>query len=160
MFLTRHKNELSQRFCSNIKRVRAAVYQETIQTFFSHLKKAIEGVQPHHIYNYDETNLVDDPGKKKVLMKRGCKYPEAVKNSTKAAVNTMFCGNAAGDVLPPYVNYKSENLWTTWTEGGPMHTRYSSSKSGWFDTRIFEDWFFSFTFASSTQRRREKTADR
>lgn len=143
MFMKRHKQEISQRFCSNIKRVRAAVDEETIQLFFNHLKEEIEGIPSHCIYNYDETNLVDDPGKKKVLMKRGCKYPEAIKNSTKAAVSIMICGNAAGDVLPPYVNYKSEHLWTTWTEGGPANTRYNRSKSGWFDTNSFEDWFFN-----------------
>lgn len=55
----------------------------------------------------------------------------------------MVCGNAAGQVLPPYVNYKSDNMWSTWTEGGPPGTRYNRSKSGWFDTNTFEDWFFS-----------------
>ncbi|KAJ4441325.1 hypothetical protein ANN_11180 [Periplaneta americana] len=139
MFLKRHKQELSQRFCSNITRVRAVLDEETIQSFFTHFKKEIEGVPAHLIYKYDETNLVDDPGNKKVLMKHSCKYPQAIKNSTKAAVSIMICGNAAGDVLPPYVNYKSEHLWTTWTEGGPAHTRYNSSHSGWFDTNSFED---------------------
>lgn len=76
-------------------------------------------------------------------MKRGCKYPEAIKKSTKAAVSSMICGNAAGEVLPPYINYKSDNIWSTWTEGGPPGTRYNRSKSGWFDTNTFEDWFFS-----------------
>lgn len=143
LFLKRHKNELSQRLCNNIKRVRAAVDEEQVQSYFEHLKIETEGVSPYHIYNYDETNLVDDPGKKKVLTKRGRKYPEAIKNSTKAAVSLMICGNAAGEILPPYVNYKSDNLWTTWTEGGPPHARYNRSKSGWFDTSTFEDWFFT-----------------
>ncbi|XP_069357707.1 uncharacterized protein [Maniola hyperantus] len=143
MFLKRHKKDLSQRFCSNIKRVRAAVDIEQVQAYFDQLKIEIEGVPPHHIYNYDETNLVDDPGKKKVLIKRGCKYPEAIKNTTKASVSIMICGNAAGDILPPYVNYKADNSWTTSTEGGPSDARYNRSKSGWFETNTFEDWFFS-----------------
>lgn len=142
LFLKRHKNVLSQRFCSNIKRVRAAVDEETIQLYFNHLKKELMGVSPRLIFNYDETNLVDDPGKKKILSKRGCKYPEAIKNSTKAAVSIMICGNAAGDILPPYVNYKAEHMWDTWTEGGPDNARYNRSKTGWFDTSTFEDWFF------------------
>lgn len=143
LFLKRHKKELSQRLCSNIKRVRAAVNEETIRSYFNHLKMEIEGVPPDMIYNYDETNLVDDPGKKKVLTKRGTKYPEAIKNSTKAAFSLMMCGNAAGKILPPYVNYKSENLWNQWTEGGPPNSRYNRSKSGWFDAKSFEDWFFT-----------------
>lgn len=55
----------------------------------------------------------------------------------------MFCGNAAGELLPPYVVYKAEHLWSTWTENGPLGTRYNRSKSGWFDGTIFEDWFES-----------------
>lgn len=31
------------------------------------------------IYNYDGTNLGDDPGKKNVLTKRGTKYPETLR---------------------------------------------------------------------------------
>ena len=41
--------------------------------------------------------------------------------------------------------YKSEHLWTTWTKGGPRNTRYNRTKSGWFNTTTFADWFeFSF----------------
>ncbi|CAK1598838.1 unnamed protein product [Parnassius mnemosyne] len=148
-----HKNELSQRFCSNIKRVRAAVDDEQIRTYFEHLKTEIQGVPAENVYNYDETNFVDEPSNKKVLMKRGCKYPEAIKNSTKAAVSLMICGNAAGEILPPYGNYKSNKMWSTWTKGGPPGTRYNRSKSGWFDTSTFEDWFFSLVLP--TLRRQE-----
>ena len=45
----------------------------------------------------------------------------------------MFCGNAAGESLAPYVVYKAEYLWSTWTEGDPQYTRYDRIKSGWFD---------------------------
>jgi len=57
----------------------------------------------------------------------------------------MFCDNAEGKCLAPYVVYKTEHMWTTWTEGGPEHVRYNRTKSGWFDSMTFEDWFeFSF----------------
>jgi len=62
----------------------------------------------------------------------------------------MFCGNAEGHVLPVYVVYKAESLWTTWTEGGPPNTRYNRSKSGWFDSNIFENWFVT-TFLKEVQ---------
>ncbi|XP_065651325.1 uncharacterized protein LOC136079514 [Hydra vulgaris] len=54
----------------------------------------------------------------------------------------MFCCNANGELLPPYVVYKSESLWNTWMEHGPPKARYNRS-SGWFDSTCFEDWFFS-----------------
>ncbi|XP_072384619.1 uncharacterized protein [Diabrotica undecimpunctata] len=53
----------------------------------------------------------------------------------------MFCGNAAGKMLPPYVVYKSNKLWLTWVKNGPNGARYNRSKSRWFDTAFFEDWF-------------------
>ena len=53
----------------------------------------------------------------------------------------MYCGSADGTLLPPYVVYKAENLWSTWMEGGTSGTRYNRSKSGWFDITCFTDWF-------------------
>lgn len=145
-FLKRYKKDLSQRFCSNIKRARAAVGEEELKKYFANLSTEMTDVSPDKIYNYDETNLVDDPGKKKILTKRGCKYPEAIKNATKASVSLMMCGNASGTTIcPPYVNYRAEKLWDTWMQGGPPKTRYNRTKSGWFDGCIFEDWFFTTT---------------
>ena len=51
--------------------------------------------------------------------KRGMKYPERIINSTKSATSLMFCGSASGEILPPYVVYKAEALWSTWTENAP-----------------------------------------
>ena len=39
------------------------------------------------------------------------------------------------------VAYKAEYIWSTWTEGGPKETRYNRSRSGWFDSYCFNDWF-------------------
>jgi hypothetical protein len=53
----------------------------------------------------------------------------------------MFCGSAAGQLLPVYVLYKAGNMYPSWAVGGPKGTIYNSSPSGWFDMFIFEDWF-------------------
>lgn len=74
------------------------------------LKKPILRVPPSNIYNYDEANLSDDPGQKRVITKRGVKYPERILNSTKSSTSIMFCGNAKGKLLPPYVVYKSKEM--------------------------------------------------
>jgi len=73
--------------------------------------------------------------------KRGMKYPERIINSTKLATSLMFCGSASGEILPPYVVYKAEALWSTRTENGPPGARYNRSKSSWFDALSFKDWF-------------------
>lgn len=57
----------------------------------------------------------------------------------------MDCGNAAGHLAPLYVNYKAEKLWDTLTINGPSGCRYNRTKSVWFDSQSFEDWFISLT---------------
>ncbi|CAB3241731.1 unnamed protein product [Arctia plantaginis] len=41
----------------------------------------------------------------------------------------MFCGSASGELMPPYVVYKSQKLWDTWTENVPKGCHYSNSPS-------------------------------
>lgn len=139
-FLKRHKDKISQRICENIKRVRAAVSPDTIKKYFDELQKTLQGVELSNIINYDETNLSDDPGRKKVLMKRGCKYPERVVNHSKSSVSIMMAGAADGEMLPPYVVYKATHLYDTWVTDGPEGTHYNRSSSGWFEGEIFEDY--------------------
>jgi hypothetical protein len=139
-FLARHK-ELSFRKANNIKRSRAMVSREEVEKFFEHFSKTVEGVPASNIWNFDETNFKDDPGSEKALFRKGTKYAERVMNSTKSAVTVMFCGSAKGATMPPYIVYKAMNLYDSWTRGGPKGTRFNTSKSGWFDSCIFRDWF-------------------
>lgn len=142
-FLKRQKNILSQRLCQNVKRARANVDEETITAYFDELQTNLEGVDAHLIINYDETNLTDDPGRKHVVVRRGCRHPERIIDTTKSSTSVMFTAVGNGVLLPPYITYKAEHLYNTWTEGGPKGTVFNRSKSGWFTMEIFEDWFRS-----------------
>lgn len=74
-FIKRHP-DLSERLASNIKKSRAKVSPDGINEYFDFLEKELEGIPPSNIYNYDETNLTDDPGqKKKNTDKKGRKIP-------------------------------------------------------------------------------------
>lgn len=137
------KPQLSERFGENIKRARASVTQDIVNDYFDNLMKSLENVSPSSIVNYDETNFTDDPKKQKIIAKRGSKHPENVLDSTKTSVSVMMAGNADGELLPPYIVYKAENLYPSWTENGPQGCRYNRSKSEWFDQQIFDDWFHS-----------------
>ncbi|XP_014273650.1 uncharacterized protein [Halyomorpha halys] len=140
LFLKRHQKELPQ-CMSQIGRFRTALDRTSINQFFDNLQLELLGIPANNVWNYDEFNLQDDPGAKKVLIKRGAKHPEIIKNAKKASVSIMMCGNAAGSLAPVYVTYKAEDMGQCWMEGGPAGTCYNHSKSGWFDERIFEDWF-------------------
>lgn len=140
-FMTRHKEKLSQRTCQNIKRSRASVSQTTVNSYFDELEKSVNGISSDAIINYDETALSDDPGRRKLIFKRGCKYPERIMNQTKSNMSVMFSATASGKLLPPYVIYKSTHLYDLWCEGGPTGTFYNRTKSGWMDGSTFLDWF-------------------
>lgn len=58
-------------------------------------------------------------------------------------MSIIFCGSASGDILEPYVVYKSSHMWSTWTENSPKNARYNNSFSGWFDGAVYCDWFES-----------------
>jgi hypothetical protein len=139
-FEKRHP-DVSFRFAQNITVDRAAVNEEDLRAYVAELEKTVEGVPAHAIYNYDESNLSDDPKAKKVLVRRGCKYPQLIRNHSKAAISIMMCGNGVGDVLPPYVVYRAKKMWNSWSRSGPPGTRYNCSKSGWFEETSFVDWF-------------------
>jgi len=149
-FLARHK-ALTHRVTQNIKLSRASVGVQEINKYFDNLEESIRNVPAENIWNYDETNFSDDPGKKKAIVKRGVKYPERVMNQSKASISVMFCGNAAGKVLPPYVVYKAEHLWERWCMGGPKGARYNRTRSGWFDGCTFYDWFIT-TFLTAVRK--------
>ena len=48
-----------------------------------------------------------------------------------------------GHLLPLYVVYKSQHIWSSWCEGGPQNCRFNRTNSGWIDNVTFEDWFES-----------------
>lgn len=75
--------------CQNIKRSRVAVSPDVINTYFDELKRELKDVPSSHIINYDKTNLCDDPGKRKLIFRRGCKYPEQLFKSIY--FHNVFC---------------------------------------------------------------------
>lgn len=107
-FLQRHAHIISVRKAKNITYSRAANDEAVINSFFDNLEEELRGIPSGNIWNFDETNLVDDPGNKKVISKRGTKYPEQIRNASKACTSIMVCGNAEGQIAPLYVNYKAE----------------------------------------------------
>jgi len=84
-------NELTGRMAGNIKRLRAKVTPAVLEEYFENLCETLDGIPPSNIFNFDDTNLCDDPGSRKVVTKRGCKYPEKVMNATKSFYSVMFC---------------------------------------------------------------------
>lgn len=115
--------------------------QEDVSAFFERFTKSAEGVLPENMFNCDESNLSNNVGAVQAIFRRGTKYAEHVRDSTKTCISIMFCGSASGVMMPPYVVYKASNIYDSWCTGGPKGAVYNSSHSGWFDGNIYTDWF-------------------
>ena len=135
------RNKLTKRIADNVKTSRAEVTPDVINQYFDDLQVSLEGVAPSDIYNYDETNLRDDPGKKLVISRRGRRRVERKIDSSKSCISIMFCRNSVGDYMPCMVVHKSKHVYVNWTRGAPAGTCFDSTKSGWFDGRTFTQWF-------------------
>ena len=83
-FLKRHKRKLSQHMCYDIKGSTANRPKEEFEEYLQNLKETLDGTPPSHVKNFDESNLSDDPGQKKVITKKGTKYPKRVMNSSES----------------------------------------------------------------------------
>jgi len=135
------RNRLTQRLADNVKPARAEITNENVNKYFDELQESLKDVPADNIYNYDETNVTDDPGAKTVVCRCGLKRIERKIQHSKSAISIMYCGSAAGVFLPPMAVYKAQNCYTGWTKGGPAGCLYEATKSGWFDSRCFQLWF-------------------
>ena len=140
-FRKRHK--LSLRTPDSVKVKRFTVSKEELEEYYANLKKTLDGVPPENIYNYDETSLNDDPLATKVIVRRGFGRVEKKTECERLGYSVMFSGNATGEYLPPMVIYKAESecVYTEWIKGGPKGACYGSTVTGWFNKRMFEQWF-------------------
>ena len=117
-----------------MKRARSVVSSEMVEEFFEEVKKAFEAfpgeVKKENIFNYDETNFTNDPGKMMVFVRRGRRRVENVRDTSKQAFSVMWCGSAAGELLPPMIVYKAKHVYEGWTQNGPAGAKYDSTESG------------------------------
>lgn len=90
-----------------------------MEQFYTNLSKTLNDEPTDETsLNYDETNLSNNPGDSKCVLKRGVRHPEMNLNSSKRCISIMFTANAA--LLPTFVVYKSSNLYFVWLEEGPV----------------------------------------
>ena len=59
-FMKRHN--LTKRITDNVKAARAEVNAEVFNSYFDRRKETLNNITPSNIFNYDETNVTDDPG--------------------------------------------------------------------------------------------------
>ena len=75
------------RITSPIKRAKGEVSPEIVEDFFARYEVTAAGIPPENVFNYDESNLTNNPGKSKALFKQGKKYCERVQDYTKSSIS-------------------------------------------------------------------------
>ena len=63
------RNGFTNRFATNIRRKSVSISKEQSKQYFDNTQNELKDVAPCNIWNYDETNLRDDPGARKYVMK-------------------------------------------------------------------------------------------
>ena len=137
-------HNLTKRVATNVRAARAEVSEEIISAYFDNLEQSLNKIPAENIFNYDETNVTNDPGSKTVVVRHGQNQIERKTQHSKTSTSIMLCGNAVGQFLPLMVVYKKENLYQNWVRGGPKNAVYEVTPSGWFDNRTFEIWFLKW----------------
>ncbi|XKL60137.1 hypothetical protein PGB90_001153 [Kerria lacca] len=99
-------DSISRKFAENNKRSRAEVSRTCITDYFQELKSSVQDVPPQNIVNCNESAFVDDPQKKKCVVRRGTRF-ENIRYFSKISTIVMFAVSGAGDLLLPYVCYKA-----------------------------------------------------
>ena len=145
------RRNFTMRKPGNIKVARASISSDDITGFFDNLATAGD-IAPENMFNFDETCVADDPGAAKVLVQRGTRRVELVKEHSKTNISIMACGSATGELLPPMFCYKAQNLYEGWTRGGPSGAVYAVTKSGWFEMNTFKTWFVDVFLATVRNR--------
>ncbi len=122
--------------------------------------------RPHAIFNCDESGFNDETACKcnnfyrikylkleniknvsdfigeMVIVAHETKHAyEQAGGSGKSFTTNLVCGNAAGEILPPFIIYSAKHLNPQWTIGGPRNSKYAVSESGWITTYLFSEWF-------------------
>ena len=95
LFINYHN--LSQRLSDNVKSSCAEINLEVIIEYFRNLESTLEGIDPSNFFYYDETNVMDNSGVKKVIVRRGLRRVKGKAEHSKQSICIMFCGNAAGE---------------------------------------------------------------
>ena len=102
----------------------------------------------------DETGVPLEPKPPKVIARKGQKKIHYRTSGQKAQITVIGCGNAVGNILPPFIIIAVKQLNPLWTRSEVSGTRYGVSDKGWVDQELFFHWlkehFFGQCCSSTT----------
>ena len=144
------RNHLSMKKANMISSARKSSTSNPfiIYDFYDVLEKVVEEkkLEPHQIWNCDESGFPTDPQKCKVVSVKGEVAYKVTCGAGRENTTTLAVCSAAGRVLDPLIVFSGKNLQSSW--GGDKalpNTYYGISENGWMTTELFAEWFELFT---------------
>ncbi|CAL4214375.1 unnamed protein product, partial [Meganyctiphanes norvegica] len=116
---------------------------DLIETSYSLAKIDVNDLNDaKRIYNLDETVFRTEASLKDIIVSRGGAAEVITPSEGNTNFSVLFCGNASGEIEPPYVIYKGTetSVEAEWMLNGPPGTQYNTTISGWMDSERFTDW--------------------
>ena len=109
--------------------------------------------RPWVLWNCDETLFQASRASQKVYCRSSTKNAYSLQaDVTKTGFTVLFCANAAGQYLDPFIVYRAKGLRLSWTTDGLDNAVYSFSDSGWMMDINFEKWFETFFIPQAHRR--------
>ena len=153
-FMNRNSYIISSRTETPLELKRSKVTKEKIDTWYNSFRDFLCSKdlvdKPSRIWNADETGFNMSSNKCKVIGPTSRDKSVPLISSEKQRLTVMFCGNASGQMMPPYLVYpepkpRGYNPLTGALEGSDI----AYTPKGWMDKSTFSkflDFFFFFFF--------------
>jgi hypothetical protein len=94
---------------------------------------------PSHIWNCDETGLVDHFERKQAIGVAGVPSYQITANEKGTTVTCVSCFNAMG-TYAPLMFFKAKRLNSSWCVGAPDNSMVKVYDNGWINAAVFAEW--------------------
>ena len=138
-FIRRHKLSVRTPQSTSMNRV-VAFDREKVTRFFELLKSLYdcEKIEPHRIYNLDESGVTTVPEPGKILALKGRKQVGRIASGEKGRTVTVVASiNATGHFLPPAMIFPRQRMNDRLLHGALPGTVGYNSGNGWIDSTLF-----------------------
>jgi len=115
-------------------------------TEYENLLKKTLGINdnPSHVWNCDESGLVDHFERRKAVGSAGQACYQITANERGETTTVLACFNAIGMYAPLLFVLKGSRLQSKWCVGAPVGSVVRVSPNGWITASVFTEWAAAF----------------